>query len=64
MGNLVQRNNLRDQIFGERITKSEFEKYEVVDWIKLEEDRNNCRQMFDSFRKKNLVSFETCVNII
>jgi len=28
-------------MFGERITKNEFKKYEVVDWINAAEDRKN-----------------------
>jgi hypothetical protein len=28
-------------VFGERKTKSEFEKCEVVEWINAAEDRNN-----------------------
>lgn len=33
MGNPLEIDYFQDQVFGERITKNEFEKYEIMDWI-------------------------------
>ena len=41
--------NFQDQVFGERITKNEFEKYEVMDWINPAEDINNYGQIYYHF---------------
>jgi hypothetical protein len=46
MGNPLEIDNLQDQVFGERITKNDFEKYEVMDWINAAEDRNNYGQIY------------------
>lgn len=59
----MERDNLRDQVFGERITKNEFVKYEVVDWINAAEDRNNYGQIYYLFFL-NYFFFETCAGII
>jgi hypothetical protein len=62
MGNPLEIYNFQDQVFGVRITKNEFEKYEVMDWINPAETDLIIGKFIILFSR--LVRFETCARII